>query len=86
MTVFFCFFFIRSVQNGSNLIKLDFSPIKKYLIYKKNKNVCFIFDFLAVQNVFKGFDAIEYILTYFEMLTFEARPHLKNYFCELFQL
>ena len=38
------------------------------------------------KKVFKGFDAIAYILTYFEMLTFEARPHLKNYFCELFQL
>ena len=33
-----------SVQNGSNLIKLDYSGIKNGHIYKKDKNGCFIFD------------------------------------------
>ena len=44
------FFFIRSVQNGSNLIKMDFSPIKKCYYKKlshlqKGKNGSFILDF-----------------------------------------
>ena len=45
----FDFFWIRSVQNGSNLIKLDFSPIKNVTIkschiYHEDKNGYFIFD------------------------------------------
>ena len=32
-----------SVQNGSNLIKLDYSGIKNGHIYKKDRNGCFIF-------------------------------------------
>ena len=53
---YFWFFWIRSVQNGSNLIKLDqigFSQqsknvtIKSCHIYRKDKNVCFILIFLG---------------------------------------
>ena len=49
----FCqsFFWIRFVQNGSNLTKLDFSPIKKcyykFSHLEKYKNGCFIFDFFV---------------------------------------
>jgi hypothetical protein len=65
----FWFFWIRSVQNGSNLIKLDQTwsnlikldqtwskwishksknvTIKSCHIYKKDKNVCLIFDFFG---------------------------------------
>ena len=48
----FDFFWIRSVQNGSNLIKVDFSPIKNVTIkschiYRKDKNGCFILIFLG---------------------------------------
>jgi hypothetical protein len=54
MAVLFLIFLIRSVQNGSNLIKLDQIgfphqsknvTIKKCHIYKKEKNGRFIFDF-----------------------------------------
>ena len=47
---------IRSVQNGSSLIKLDqigfphqsiHIPIKICHIYRKDKNDCFVFDFLG---------------------------------------
>jgi hypothetical protein len=46
----FDFFRIRSVQNGSNLIKLDFSPIKNVTtkschIYHEDEYGYLIFDF-----------------------------------------
>ena len=50
------FFSIRSVQNGSNLIKLDqigfltnqkSVTIKSCHIYRKDKNGCFVFDFFG---------------------------------------
>ena len=49
-------FWIRSVQNESNLIKLDFSlsknvTIKSCHIYKKDKNGRFIFDFFWIRSV-----------------------------------
>ena len=53
----FWFFWIRSVQNGSNLIKLDQIgflhqsknvPIKNYHIYRKDKNGCFVFNFFGL--------------------------------------
>ena len=50
MAVYFGFFLIRSVQNGSNLIKLDFLTnlksvtIKSCHIYRKDKNGYFVFD------------------------------------------
>ena len=52
--LFLIFFWIRSVQNGSNLIKLDqigfltnqkSVTIKSCHIYRKDKNGCFVFDF-----------------------------------------
>ena len=45
----FDFFWIRSVQNGSNLIKLDFShvSIKSCHIFHEDKNGYFIFDFFG---------------------------------------
>jgi len=52
----FDFFWIRSVQNGSNLIKLDQIgfphqsknvTIKSCHIYRKDKNGCFVFDFFG---------------------------------------
>ena len=55
MAVLFLIFWIRSVQNGSNLIKLDQIgfphqsknvPIKICHIYRKDKNGSFAFDFL----------------------------------------
>ena len=49
----FDFFLIRSVQNGSNLIKLDFSPIKNATIkscHKQDNIGCFVFDFFGSEN------------------------------------
>ena len=52
----FDFFWIRSVQNGSNLIKLDqigFSrqsknvTMKSCHIFRKDKNGCLVFDFFG---------------------------------------
>ena len=57
MAVFFLIFWIRSVQNGSNLIKLDQIgfphqsknvPIEICHIYRKDKNGCFVFDFFGL--------------------------------------
>ena len=54
MAVCFWFFWIRSVQNGSNLIKLDqsgFPHQSKNVAIKschiKDKNRCFVFDFFG---------------------------------------
>ena len=56
MAILFLIFWIRSVQNGSNLIKLDqigFSrqsknvTMKSCHISRKDKNGCFVFDFFG---------------------------------------
>ncbi len=56
MAVLFWIFLIRSVQNGSHLIKLDQIgfprqsknvTIKSCHIYKKDRNGCFIFEFFG---------------------------------------
>jgi hypothetical protein len=49
LVVYFGFFWIRSVQNGSNVIKLDFSPIKNVTIkschiYHEDKNGYLMFE------------------------------------------
>ena len=55
MALLFLIFWIRSVQNGSNLIKLDQIgfprqsenvTIQSCHIYRRDKNGCFVFDFL----------------------------------------
>ena len=68
MTVLlFLIFWIRSVQNGSNLIKLDqigFSQqsknvtIKSCHIYRKDKNGCFIW-FFRIRSVQNGSNLIK---------------------------
>ena len=55
----FDFFVIRSVQNGSNLLKLDFSLIKKVTIIschicRKDKNGCFVYDFFWIRSAQNG--------------------------------
>ena len=56
MAILFLIFWIRSVQNGSNLIKLDqigFSrqsknvTMKSCHIFRKDKNGCLVFDFFG---------------------------------------
>ena len=56
MAILFLIFWIRSVHNGSNLIKLDqigFSrqsknvTMKSCHIFRKDKNGCFVFDFFG---------------------------------------
>jgi hypothetical protein len=56
MAVLFLIFLIRSVQNGSNLIKVDLIgfphksknvTIKSCHIYRKDKNGCFVFDYFG---------------------------------------
>ena len=54
--LFLIFFWIRSVQNESNFVKLDQIgfphqsknvAIKSYHIYREDKNGCFVFNFLG---------------------------------------
>jgi hypothetical protein len=65
---YFGFFWIRSVQNGSNLIKLDQIgyphqsknvTIKSCHIYRKDKNGCFFFDFFWIRSVQNGSNLIK---------------------------
>ena len=68
MSVLFLFFWIRSVQNGSNLIKLDQTgfprqsknvAIKSCHIYRKDKNGCSASDFFWIRSVQNGSNLIK---------------------------
>ena len=66
--LFLIFFLIRSVQNGSNLIKLIQNGfphqsknviIKSCHIYRKGRNDCFVVDFFWIRSVQNGSNLIK---------------------------
>ena len=88
MTVLFLiFFWIRSVQNGSNLIKHDQTgflhqpknvTIKSCHIYIKDKNDCFIFDFFLIRSAQNGSNLIKLDFSPIKKCYYRKLSHLQK--------